>query len=95
MATKHNAVPEGRDAEALLDADLAILAAQPERFREYEQQVRIEYSWVPEAWYRTERAKVLRQFLTRQRLFATAYFRGHYEAQARQNLEHSLAALTA
>ena len=90
MATKHQAVPVGRDAEALIDADLGILGAEPARFDEYEEQVRVEYSWVPEALYRSERRKVLQDFAGRRAIYATERFRVSREARARANLARSL-----
>jgi predicted metal-dependent HD superfamily phosphohydrolase len=57
MATMHNAIPAGRDAEVLVDIDLGILGAEPVRFDEYELQVREEYSWVPEFMYAAGRRK--------------------------------------
>lgn len=56
-ATKHDAMPMSRDAEVLVDVDLGILAAEPERFDEYERQIRIEYEWVPEPVYQRERGR--------------------------------------
>jgi predicted metal-dependent HD superfamily phosphohydrolase len=47
LTTRHNAVPTGNDARILVDIDLSILGASPERFDEYELQVREEYGWVP------------------------------------------------
>lgn len=44
MATRHKAVPRGTDAELLVDVDLSILGAAPERFDQYEKQVREEYA---------------------------------------------------
>ena len=40
MTTCHNALPETQDEQVLVDIDLAILGAAPERFDEYETQVR-------------------------------------------------------
>jgi predicted metal-dependent HD superfamily phosphohydrolase len=57
MVTRHQAVPSGHDEQILTDIDLAILGANRERFFEYEAQVRIEYSWVPDAIFQHERAK--------------------------------------
>jgi predicted metal-dependent HD superfamily phosphohydrolase len=47
IATKHNAVPMSINVEVIIDADLGILGATPERYAEYETQVRQEYAWVP------------------------------------------------
>src|SRR5262245_19497131 len=55
MVTRHNALPETTDEQVLVDVDLSILGASPERFDEYETQVRQEYSWVPGPLFRRER----------------------------------------
>jgi predicted metal-dependent HD superfamily phosphohydrolase len=93
MFTRHAAEPVGIDAQVLVDADLSILGARPARFQEYEAQVRREYGWVPDAVFRPTRAKILKEFLGRPHVFCTARFREQYEAQARHNLQHSLANL--
>lgn len=93
MFTRHSAEPTGVDAQVLVDADLSILGAQPARFQEYETQVRSEYAWVPEAVFRSTRARILKEFLGRPRLYCTACFRERYEDQARRNLQHSLESL--
>lgn len=93
LATRHNAIPQGRDAEVLVDVDLGILGAEVQRFDEYENQVRQEYSWVPEFIYRRERRKVLQQFENRCSIYSTDYFRANLEPQARENLARSLARL--
>jgi predicted metal-dependent HD superfamily phosphohydrolase len=93
MATMHNAVPVGRDAEVLVDIDLAILGSDTTRFDEYEAQVREEYAWVPESLYRAARTQVLERFLKRERIYSTEFFHSAYEARARENIAHSLARL--
>jgi predicted metal-dependent HD superfamily phosphohydrolase len=93
MATKHNAVPFGIDAEILVDVDLGILGADPERFDEYERQVREEYGWVPAPLYRRERRKVLQEFAGRPTIYFTEQFRMSHEARARENIARSLARL--
>ena len=90
MFTRHAAEPAGIDAQVLVDADLSILGAHPARFQEYEAQVRTEYGWVPDATFRPRRARILKEFLGRPRLYCTALFRERYEAQARRNLQRSL-----
>lgn len=93
MATKHDALPATVDGKILVDVDLSILAAPIERFDEYERQVREEYSWVPGFLFRRKRREILQMFLSRPHIFNTGYFRGGYEAQARANLQRSIAAL--
>ena len=95
MTTRHKAIPRGTDAEILVDVDLSILGAASERFDEYERQVREEYAWVPDFLYRRERKAILREFLSRPRIFSSTHFRGRYEQQARSNLKRSLDQLEA
>jgi predicted metal-dependent HD superfamily phosphohydrolase len=47
MATRHGEQPQESTHQWVVDIDLAILGAEPERFKEYEKQVRQEYKWVP------------------------------------------------
>ncbi|MFT7676708.1 MAG: putative metal-dependent HD superfamily phosphohydrolase [Planctomycetota bacterium] len=94
LATKHDAVPEGADAQLLVDVDLSILGADPVRFDEYEQQVRREYGWVPVVLFRSNRAKLLASLLERPSLYSTSWFAERLEQRARKNLARSLAQLT-
>lgn len=92
LATKHDAVPGDADARLLVDIDLAILAASPGDFDEYERAVRSEYAHVPDDKFRAGRAAVLRKFLARARIYNTDAFAPR-EAAARANLQRSLATL--
>lgn len=94
LATKHDSIPEERDVQTFLDADLAILGADRARFDQYEKQVREEYAHVPLPLYRSTRARILKGFLKRPVIYLTEEFRDRYEEAARANLEHSLAQLT-
>jgi predicted metal-dependent HD superfamily phosphohydrolase len=94
LATKaHVAADADPDTQVLLDIDLAILAAAPARFAEYERQVRAEYAHVPEGAFGAGRARVLAGFLARERLYATDAFHAALEQRARGNLAASLARL--
>jgi len=93
MATRHAQVPATADAQLLVDIDLAILGAPPGRFDEYERQIRAEYAFVPEALFREKRGAVLRGFLQRPTIFATAACRQRFEATARSNLAKAIASL--
>ena len=95
LSTAHHAPPELGDGRFLIDIDLAILGAAPERFDEYEGQIRREYAWVEEAAFREGRAEVLRRFLDRPSVFATDHFRARFERRARANMTQSLQHLTA
>ena len=86
LATDHRSPPQGRDAEIIVDIDLAILGAESGRFDEYERQIREEYDWVAEDVFRRERGRILTGFLARPRIFRTDHFFGRYEARARDNI---------
>ena len=91
MVTKHTGVPEPGDQQLLVDIDLSILGAPPERFAEYEQQIRAEYSFVPRFIFRSKRRAILNSFLNRQRIYATDHFYSELEQRARQNLARAIA----
>jgi predicted metal-dependent HD superfamily phosphohydrolase len=83
-------VPLDTDEKILVDVDLSILGERPERFDEYEDQIREEYAWVPGVVFRARRRKILKAFLARASIFNTRKFVETYEAQARANLERSI-----
>jgi predicted metal-dependent HD superfamily phosphohydrolase len=62
-------------------------------FDGYEAAVRKEYAWVPEAAWIAGRSAVLRSFLNRPFIYLSEEFRDRFEAQARENIRRSLAAL--
>lgn len=95
MVTRHTGVPATTDEQLLVDIDLSILGADPERFEEYERQVRAEYSWVPWQTYCIRRAEVLASFLGRPYIFGTAHLRRLLERRARENLHRSVERLGA
>ena len=77
----------------LLDADLAILGADPDEYARYARAIRQEYAWVPEADYRRGRTTVLQGFLVRARIFRLDRIHERLDAAARRNLRDELAAL--
>lgn len=78
------------DAAVLSDADLAILAADPRRYKQYVKAVRDEYSHIPEARYLAARRAIVTKLLGRERIYITPLC-GDWERQARQNLTAELA----
>ncbi len=82
------------DTANLLDADLAILGAEPGAYQAYVNGVRAEYAHVDDDQWRSGRAHVLQHFLARPRLFATDFMYSAREHRARANIEAELAALS-
>lgn len=81
------------DMGLLLDLDLAVLAAAPARYAEYERQIRAEYAFVPEPDFRAGRHRILADFLARPRLFVTEALHAAWDAPARANLRRACEAL--
>lgn len=93
MATCHGASPASSaslDAALLTDIDLAILGAPAPRFAEYERQIRAEYAWVAPEVFAVKRRAVLRGFLDRPAIYATATLHQRLETQARRNLSDAV-----
>ncbi|MCX4691852.1 hypothetical protein [Streptomyces sp. NBC_01408] len=93
LTVTHDPAPGDIDGEVLCDADLAVLAGEPQAYAAYAAAVRAEYGFVPDEAFRTGRAAVLRQLLDLPRLFRTPYGAAHWEAPARANLAAELASL--
>lgn len=81
------------NGEVLCDADLAILAAPPERYAEYVAGVRREYADVPDEDFRVGRLAILESLAAKPRLFATEHARREWEPAARANLAAEIAEL--
>jgi predicted metal-dependent HD superfamily phosphohydrolase len=94
LTRQHRPDPGDHNGEALCDADLAILAAESERYTEYTAGVRLEYAAYDDDMFAVGRAAVLTDLLARPTLFHTAYAREHWEAQARANMEAELQGLS-
>jgi predicted metal-dependent HD superfamily phosphohydrolase len=90
LATQKHALTDETDLQFLLDIDLAILAATPERFIQYEQQIQQEYSWVDPEVYAIKRKEVLMHFYQSEPLYQTVYFQKNFELNAKDNLRQIL-----
>jgi predicted metal-dependent HD superfamily phosphohydrolase len=82
------------DSAALIDADLAVLAAEPSAYTAYALAVREEYQHVGDEHWAAGRAAVLRGFLAREHVFCTDYMRVHADQRARANMAAELATLS-
>ena len=90
LTTTHDPAAGDRDGAVLCDADLAILAAPPERYAAYAAAVREEYAAVPDEAFRDGRAEILRGLLALPTLYRTRPARERWEAAARHNIETEL-----
>lgn len=93
-ATAGHADPADIDAAVLLDADLAILAADAADYDRYALAVRDEYSHFDDSEWRAGRTTVLNGFIQRESIFATQTGRDRWETAARRNIEAELEKLT-
>lgn len=93
LTERHDPGPDDARGAALCDADLAILAADPDRYTEYAAGVRREYAAVPDADFRSGRLAVLEDLASRATLFRTAHARAHWETRARENLAREITEL--
>jgi predicted metal-dependent HD superfamily phosphohydrolase len=93
MATTHDREPATRDCALLLDVDVSILGQAPEQFALYERNIRREYHAIPTPQYCAGRVAILERFLQRPTIYYTPFFGERLEAQARWNLERSIAKL--
>jgi predicted metal-dependent HD superfamily phosphohydrolase len=90
LATKSHQLSTNSDTNYFTDADLSILGASEDVYRNYYQNVRKEYSIYPDMIYKPGRKKVLQHFLTMDSIFKTPYFYEKFETQARKNLQMEL-----
>lgn len=82
----HSASSDDLTASVLLDADLAILGAEPGEYDRYRAAVRKEYAALDEATWRAGRAAVLSELLARDPLYGTDAARRRWESMAKANI---------
>jgi predicted metal-dependent HD superfamily phosphohydrolase len=93
LTAGHATTADDPDGELLCDADLAILAADDERYARYTQAIRREYAHVPDQDFRAGRGQVLRALLELPSIYRLPPLREAWEARARANLEAELKTL--
>ena len=92
LATQgHQIDPHDPDRCIFLDADLAILGADPVQYQAYMRSIRREYSWASDGAYKVGRIQVLESFLQRDRLYYTDLLSDELESIARLNLKREIA----
>lgn len=93
LTEHHRTEPDDVAGALLCDADLAILAAAPERYADYVAGVRREYAHVDDASFALGRSAVLEQLVEAEHLYATARGRALWEEAARANVRTELVSL--
>ncbi|MGV8977945.1 MAG: hypothetical protein ACOH17_07865 [Cellulomonas sp.] len=86
---RHAPNPSDFDCAVLCDADLAMLAVDPQRYKVYLHDIRAEYEHLPVEHYLRARLRILRKLLARPSLFVSP-LGAAWEEPARQNLSAEL-----
>ena len=94
LTAGHDPTADDLPGQLLCDADLAILAADRERYDAYVAGVRQEYAEVPDADFRAGRKAVLEDLLAHDTLFHSDAARERWEEKARANVSAEVAALS-
>ena len=90
---RHSPRANDFDCAVLCDADLAMLAAEPQRYKAYLEDVRAEYAHLPLEKFVRARIAILDRLLGRDKLFASP-LGAAWEESARQNVGAELHRLT-
>jgi predicted metal-dependent HD superfamily phosphohydrolase len=93
LTREHRPAPDDLPGLVLCDADLAVLAAGPERYAAYVAGVRADHAHVPDPDFARGRLAVLSALLDAPALFGTPAGRARWEERARANLEREIRAL--
>jgi predicted metal-dependent HD superfamily phosphohydrolase len=91
---RHEIKSRDIDCLALSDADLAVLAADPQHYQAYRKAVRAEYAHLPKRHYVEGRRNIVGKLLARRHLFVSP-MGSQWEDAARENLSAELALLDA
>ncbi|WP_104107485.1 hypothetical protein [Nocardioides sp. 616] len=93
LTAGHRPEPGDAAGQALSDADLAILAATPQRYAQYAAGIRREYARYGDRDFAAGRIAVLEDLLAGEWIYATRHARERWEHQARTNVSTELVTL--
>ena len=93
MATIPGNVAKTKDEEFLQDIDLSIFAQDREIYKNYIQQVNIEYGFVPVEQRKVGRLKIMQIFYKKDFIYNTKHFRDLWEKRAKDNLSWEIQSL--
>ncbi|GAB2467708.1 hypothetical protein [Xylanimonas ulmi] len=89
---RHQPAPGDTDAQVLNDADMSMLAVEPQHYKKYAAAVRAEYAHIPQRDFLRARIRILERLLKRGRIFLSP-MGAAWENPARQNVEAELSRL--
>lgn len=90
LATKAHQALGNIEGDSFLDADMAILGTSNAIYTRYTENIRREFSLIPDDLFAKGRSDFIRTTLNTPRIFHTEYFHELYEIQARRNLQTEL-----
>lgn len=90
---KHELLSDDNDLAYFLDLDLLILGQDWQSYQDYCTNIAKEYAHINPILYKIGRAKILSQFLKRERIYYSEYFYQSYEKLARTNIKREIKAL--
>lgn len=77
----------------VLDADMAILGVEEQRYEQYREAVRKEFKSVPCFLYKRGRNSFLESVLNQEKIFVSSWFQERFEVRARENIKMELSIL--
>lgn len=89
VSTKYHKLSNDSDTNYLLDIDMSILGYSRDKYLEYVENVRKEYSVYPNLVYNIGRSKALNGFLS-SNIFHTKEFSEKYEESAKTNIQYEV-----
>jgi len=87
---KHAPMLKDHDNELFLDLDMSVLAAEPNIYDQYNAAIRKEFSIFPDELYHAGRKSVLENFLKKENIFLSQFFKDNFEKQAKENVQREL-----
>lgn len=86
LFTKHNRFAENEYEKLISDIDLSILGTFGSEYKKYSEAIRLEYGWVPDYMYYSQRLKILKGFYNKENIYYNELFKQLYEIEAKNNL---------
>ena len=90
LATKTGSFPVTSDQRFMVDIDRSILGKSPDKYANYRNQIRQEYSLYPEKAFLIGRKHFIRSLLGNDSIYHTGLFKEQLEKQAIENLTEEL-----